>query len=142
MKEGIAGEAIYRKDYEAYAWNVAKLDLHFDIGTETTVVSASMNFQLKNDEDGPQDIVLNGSDLELISISLNGRDLKDDDYMIEGETLTIPNAPQSSKLETEVRIHPATNFAFEGSMFQETFCSRNVKHRVSEKSPGFQIDQM
>ena len=48
MKEGIAGKAIYRKDYEAYPWNVIQLDLHFDIAAETTVVCASMNFEQKH----------------------------------------------------------------------------------------------
>jgi aminopeptidase N len=114
MKEGTAGKAIYRKDYTAYPWNVVHLDLHFDIGAETTVVRAGMEFQQKNAGEGPQDIVLNGSDLELLSITLNGQVLTDSDYSIEGERLTIPAAPQTSRLETEVRIHPASNFAFEG----------------------------
>jgi aminopeptidase N len=114
MKEGIAGKAIYRKDYVAYPWDVIQLDLYFDIVAEMTIVRAGMKFQQKNIDDGPQDIVLNGSDLELISISLNGQALNGSDYVIEGETLTIPAAPQSSTLETEVRIHPATNSAFEG----------------------------
>jgi aminopeptidase N len=114
MKEGTAGKAIYRKDYTAYPWNVVHLDLHFDIGAETTVVRAGMEFQQKNAGEGPQDIVLNGSDLELLSITLNGQVLTDSDYSIEGERLTIPAAPQISRLETEVRIHPASNFAFEG----------------------------
>jgi aminopeptidase N len=114
MKEGTAGKAIYRKDYTAYPWNVVHLDLHFDIGAETTVVRAGMEFQQKNAGEGPQDIVLNGSDLELLSITLNGQVLTDSDYCVEGERLTIPAAPQISRLETEVRIHPASNFAFEG----------------------------
>lgn len=113
MKEGIAGKAIYRKDYTAYPWKVNYLDLYFDIGVETTTVVAEMDFQLKDDATA-QDIVLNGSDLELLSITLNGRALDAGDYSIEGETLTIPGAPPHSVLKTEVRIHPASNSALEG----------------------------
>ena len=29
MKEGIAGKAIYRKDYAAYPWEIGQLDLYF-----------------------------------------------------------------------------------------------------------------
>jgi len=114
MKEGIADKVIYRKDYTAYPWDVSHLDLHFDIGMKTTVVRAQMEFQLKAGINPPHRIVLNGSDLELISITLNGRVLTHSDYSVEGETLIIPDAPQNSVLKTEVRIHPANNSALEG----------------------------
>ena len=114
MKDGIAGKTIYRKDYTAYPWDIDQLDLHFDIGLETTVVRAEMEFQLVDAGSAPQDIVLNGSDLELVSITLNGRVLTADDYVVEGETLTIPAAPLKCVLQTEVRIHPASNSALEG----------------------------
>ena len=114
MKEGIAGKAFYRKDYSAYPWKVNYLDLYFDVGIETTTVVAEMDFQLKDGAAAAQDIVLNGSDLELISITLNGRALGAGDYSIVGETLTIPGAPVHSVVKTEVRIHPASNSALEG----------------------------
>ena len=114
MKEGLPGKSIYRKDYKAYPWDVTKLDLYFDIGRESTAVRAEMEFQLKNKESTTQDIVLNGSNLELLSLSVNGRLLSDDEYVINGETLTIPDAPRKSVLKSEVRIHPASNSALEG----------------------------
>ena len=114
MKEGMAGKTIYRKDYTAYPWDIGQLDLHFSIGAEVTVVCAKMNFQLKSGAHSPHDIVLNGSNLHLVSIKLNDRELSTDDYVIEGETLTIPGAPESSVIETEVKIHPSSNSALEG----------------------------
>ena len=114
MKEGVSGKAIYRKDYTAYPWNVTYLDLHFDIGAEITTVRAEMEFMLKEGDDSSKDIVLNGSDLELVSISLNDRVLGADDYIIEGESLTIGGAPRKSVLKTEVKIFPAKNSALEG----------------------------
>jgi aminopeptidase N len=114
MKEGIAGKAIYRKEYMAYPWDVKQLDLHFDIGREVTTVHAEMEFQLKNSSGTKQDIVLNGSDLELVSLMLNGRLLSEAEYTVEGESLTIPGAPPNSVLKTEVKIHPSTNSALEG----------------------------
>ncbi|MBT8068914.1 MAG: aminopeptidase N [Gammaproteobacteria bacterium] len=114
MKEGVSGKAIYRKDYTAYAWKVEYLDLHFDIGVEITTVRAEMEFTLKEGKGSTQDIVLNGSDLEMVSISLNDRALGANDYVIEGESLTISGAPRRSVLKTEVKIHPASNSALEG----------------------------
>jgi len=114
MKQNQAGEVIYRKNYTAYPWNVMRLDLHFDIGTETTTVHAEMEFQLKDDDQGPQDIILNGSNLQLVSLTLNHRTLDENDYTVDGEKLTISNAPAHCVLKTEVLIHPATNSALEG----------------------------
>ena len=114
MKEGIAGKTIYRKDYAAYPWVVRHLDLHFDIGIETTTVRAEMEFQLKEGAGSSKKIVLNGSNLQLVSLTLNDRALDGDDYCIEGETLTIPDAPQHSVLKSEVIIHPGSNSALEG----------------------------
>ena len=114
MKEGMAGKTIYRKDYTAYPWDIGQLDLHFSVGSETTVVCANMDLQLKCGVSSPQDIVLNGSNLKLTSIILNDRVLTTEDYVIEGETLTIPDAPQNSVIKTEVEIHPESNSALEG----------------------------
>ena len=114
MKDGKPGKSIYRKDYTAYAWDVRQLVLHFDIGRESTTVRAKMEFWLKEGSKAPADIVLNGKDLQLLSLSLNGRPLNKADYAIDGERLTIPSAPAKSVLESEVKIHPAKNSALEG----------------------------
>jgi aminopeptidase N len=114
MKDGAAGKMIYRRDYTPYPWDVSRLDLFFDIGRETTLVRAEMAFQLKDDSVASGDIVLNGHGLELVSLSLNGRQLVEGDYVVEGESLTIPDAPPVSVVKSEVRIHPASNSALEG----------------------------
>jgi aminopeptidase N len=114
MKDGLSAKSIYRKDYSAYPWEVNQLDLYFDIDSECTTVRAEMGFQLKDAQKEKHDIELNGSELEMVSLTLNGRSLSDDDYEIKGETLTILDAPRDSVLETEVKIHPASNSALEG----------------------------
>ncbi|MDH3903208.1 MAG: aminopeptidase N, partial [Xanthomonadales bacterium] len=121
MKEGISGKSIFRKDYIPYPWDVNNLDIHFDISSDTTTVSAEMELQLKDASKVSQDIVLNGDDLQLVSMSLNGRALNNDDYAIEGETLTIFDAPPKSVIKTEVRIHPASNSALEGLYLSGSF---------------------
>jgi len=114
MQECKADKAIYRKNYLAYPWHVKQLDLRFVIAAEATVVFAEMAFEWSEDVGGAREIVLNGSDLELVSLSLNDRVLTENDYVIEGESLTIHDAPRTSVLKTEVHIHPAANTALEG----------------------------
>ncbi len=114
MKQTVAGEVIYRKNYTAYPWNVKRLDLHFDIGPEATTVHAEMEFQLKDGKHGPHSIILNGSNLQLLSLAVNDRLLNEGDYVVVGETLTILDAPATCVLKSEVLIHPAANTALEG----------------------------
>jgi aminopeptidase N len=121
MKDGLSANSIYRKDYTVYPWDIDQLDLYFDIGSESTVVRAEMEFHLKDEEKETQDIVLNGSDLQLVSLSLNGRLLSNDDYAINGETLTVPDAPRKSVLKTEVKVLPASNSALEGLYLSGAF---------------------
>ena len=114
MKKSEASDIVYRKNYTAYPWDVKRFDLHFNIGAEMTTVLAEMEFQLKESGGSPEDIVLNGSDLQLVSLVLNDRTLDENDYSIEGEKLIITGAPPRSVLKTEVLIHPAANTALEG----------------------------
>lgn len=114
MKDGNPARIIYRKDYVAYPWQVHKTRLRFEIAAETTTVHAQMEFEWQGTEQQERDIVLNGSELDLQSIHLNDRQLGVDEYQIEGETLTIKNAPAQSVINTQVLIHPASNTALEG----------------------------
>ena len=114
MKEGSPARTIYRKDYVAYPWHVQNTRLRFEIGAETTSVHAQIEFEWKGDEHAEKDIVLNGSELNLVDLYLNDRLLSVDDYKIVGEKLTIPNAPPVSVVKTTVLIHPAANTALEG----------------------------
>lgn len=114
MKEGSPARTIYRKDYVAYPWHVKNTQLRFEIGLETTTVHNEMEFEWKGAEQREQNIVLNGSQLQLLELALNGEVLSADDYVIEGETLTIKNAPSLSVVNSKVLIHPAANTALEG----------------------------
>ncbi|MCW8926147.1 MAG: aminopeptidase N [Xanthomonadales bacterium] len=114
MKEGIASDAKYRNDYTAYPWDISHLELHFDIAAKTTIVTAEMEYLLKDSAADSADLVLNGSGLKTLDIELNGKMLAADDYVIEGESLTISSAPRRSVLKTKVEIHPGANSALEG----------------------------
>jgi aminopeptidase N len=121
MRDGTPGKSIYRKDYTAYPWSIGQLDLYFDLDIETTTVQAEMAFELKDKTKASGDIVLNGQGLELVSLSLNGRLLGEDDYVVAGETLTIHGAPSRSVLKSKVKIHPASNSALEGLYLSGAF---------------------
>ncbi len=114
MKQTASDQAVRREDYVPYPWDVKALDLQFDVGLETTTVDARMVFELKDPAAPAADIVLNGSDLQLVSLALDGDALGEADYTIDGEELVIPNAPRHCELTSTVRIRPASNTALEG----------------------------
>src|SRR3546814_4125929 len=59
-------------------------------------------------------LVLDGQQLELLSIKLDDTDLNPLDYQLDGSHLTLqPKAPAFT-VDTTVRIHPETNTALEG----------------------------
>ena len=114
MKDGSPARVIYRKDYVAYPWHLINTHLLFEIDLDVTIVHATMEFEWQGEDQQAQSIVLNGSQVELLSLHLNDRLLTADDYSIEGETLTIKDAPSTCVLKSKVRIHPAANTALEG----------------------------
>ena len=114
MTKRTAADTIYRKDYRPYPWKLARVELFFDIGDPETRVRAILDFESRDASDPPGSIVLDGCELELRSISLNGKPLGEDRYRFEGEQLTIVTDEQRVRLETEVAIRPRENTALEG----------------------------
>jgi aminopeptidase N len=105
----------YLKDYKPYPFRVRQIDLTLELDPETTRVQAMIQFE-RNPEssENTNTLVLNGRDLKLLSILLDGTALPTDRYSVTPEYLTIPNCPDSFSLETEVEINPKANTSLEG----------------------------
>ena len=114
MKKGVSSRAVYRKDYAPYPWTLESVSLHFSIEASATLVRCKMLLQQNNGLEEPAPLVLDGKDLELKSISIDGVALDSSRYRIEGEHMIISGLPPSCVLESEVLINPAANTALEG----------------------------
>ena len=116
MKEG-QPRAIYLKDYKVPPFLIDETILHVDIHDEETVVTATLKVR-RNPEAAPEDSInleLNGSkDLNQQSITIDGRELTDNEYQIDDETLSVFEVPESFELTTRVGIRPQDNTALEG----------------------------
>src|SRR5690625_1787563 len=97
-------------DYQPPAWRVDKVELTFDLDISHTDVRAKL--LLKREGDGP--LTLDGEELDLASLALDGRELAADEYTYDGTTLTVPGAADGTTLETHVRLDPSANTALEG----------------------------
>lgn len=104
-------QTIHRKDYRKPDYRIETVDLEFDLQPEATAVKATL--ALKAETAGAP-LVLNGEDLELLSIAIDGRKLAAGDYTTDAESLTIPNPPAAFRLEIVTRINPKGNTQLSG----------------------------
>jgi len=107
--------AIYLKDYQAPAYWVDQVELEFDLAAQTTRVSARLHLR-RNPDTAAADtpLVLDGQELNLLSVAIDGQPLAAAEYQLGDEQLIIPGVPASFVLETLCEIRPEQNTALEG----------------------------
>ena len=108
-------EITYLKDYQPPLFWIDKLDLTIDIFEDVTTVHSKLKVR-KNPEAPPSsnDLVLDGKNIELVSISRDGSNLTKDCYKKEEETLTVLRNPKTFLLEITCKIKPQENTSLEG----------------------------
>jgi aminopeptidase N len=114
MKHGSRSTAVYRKDYTPFPWDLQQARFHFEIGEDATRVRSELHFQRNPDAEKVTDIQLNGQDMELVSLALDGRELGPGAYERTADELIIHQAPDRGRLDVEVLIRPQDNTALEG----------------------------
>ena len=102
----------YLKDYTPPDYKIGRVDLLFDIHPGTTTVTARTVFQRTNP--AIKNLILDGQNLTLKSVSLDGTKLPKDRYTVDADTLVILDTPDSFTLEVVNDIAPEKNTALEG----------------------------
>lgn len=111
--------AIRLQDYQPPAWQVSRVRLHVDLHDDHSEVTAWL--QLERRTAGP--LVLDGRELELRSVQVDGQDWPH--YQQTGDGLTLEQVPDRFELRTVVRIHPERNTSLEGLYRSRTmFCTQ------------------
>jgi aminopeptidase N len=100
-------KAIHLKDYAPPAFRVETVELDFDIREDHALVTAKL--EMIRSGQGP--LVLDGEELELVSVSVNGAPAR---HEVTAETLTVHDVPDAFTLETVTRIVPQQNTKLEG----------------------------
>lgn len=104
-------EKIYLKNYTAPSFTISSTELFFNIQDHATRVKSRLKLEKKDPE---ALLELDGDELKLISIHLDGRPLSENEYRLSDEQLILPNLPKACVLEIEVEIQPHKNTALEG----------------------------
>ena len=113
MKEA-AHQAIQRRDYAPPAYRTERTALAFDLEDGQTTVRSRLQIRRAPDAEAAAPLVLNGQDLELLEVRLDGRRLSGNEYQIDDESLRIFGLPDAFELEVSTRIRPEENTALEG----------------------------
>ncbi len=124
MKES-SSDVIYLNDYQTPAYFVDTIELCFDLQEEFTLVTSKVAYTRNTDSNAATCLELDGEQLELTSIQLNGTDLTQEDYQQTKVGLQIDHVPDSFSLTIETRIYPHKNTALEG-LYQSSgnFCTQ------------------
>ncbi|MCX7979328.1 MAG: M1 family aminopeptidase, partial [Bdellovibrionaceae bacterium] len=104
-------QKIYLKDYRAPEFSVEFIHLDFDLHEECTLVKSHSRW--KTLRQGAV-LRLDGVDLKLLGIKLNGRELSEEDYELGPDHLSLVDLPEAFELEILTEIHPEKTTSLEG----------------------------
>src|SRR3954465_4013617 len=100
-------KAIHLEDYAPPAFRVETVELDVDIREDHAIVKANLAVT----RSGEGALVLDGDELELVSVKVNGAPVR---HEVTPETLTVHDVPDAFTLETVTRIVPQQNTKLEG----------------------------
>ncbi|XP_062146073.1 puromycin-sensitive aminopeptidase [Alnus glutinosa] len=104
----------FLKDYKMPDYYFDTVGLKFSLGEEKTIVSSKITV-FPRVEGSSSSLVLDGKDLKLVSIRVNGKELKEGEYQLDSRHLTLPSPPSGTfTLEIVTEIYPQKNTSLEG----------------------------
>src|SRR3954468_4734811 len=115
--------AIHLKDYRAPDFQISKIDLDFVLEPDATRVAAKT--QVKRTGDKAMPLALNGEQLKLAALRIDGKDVPKERYRVNDETLTIEAVPDEFTLDVFTEIAPTANTSLEGLYLSKgIFCTQ------------------
>ncbi len=102
-------------DYRPPHFCVDHIDMTLELEDLDTRATAILHIRRNPEADGTDAaLVLDGRDLELISVELEGKPLAPEEYRVDKETLILAEVPDAFALKTVALIRPAANTSLEG----------------------------
>jgi len=110
-----AHRTVYRKEYTAPDYRIDSIDLRFELGEEVTIVTSRMAVRAADDlVAGTRPLILNGKNLTMRALTLDGEALGRSRYSVTDELLTLHDVPAVFTLEVTTELRPQDNTALEG----------------------------
>lgn len=121
-----APSTIYLKDYQPPMYLIENAKLHFELHESQTIVTSNLKVKLNiENNQSTKKLVLDGQNLELLSVKLDGNILSKADYTLDNEQLILSSIPDSCEVEIHNKINPEGNKALEGLYLSSgMFCTQ------------------
>lgn len=116
---------IQLKDYRPFPYSILQTQLVFDLDKSKTLVKSKLEFVLNDGIEAPKLVELDGENLDIVNIKIDGEPLTVSDYFYSENILRF--APPSDKFifEAEVAISPEANKALSGLYLSgEVLCTQ------------------
>jgi len=118
-------QAVFLKDYRVPDYLISKTELHVDIYDGYTLVTSNLSLSLNPAALPVAQLTLQGTDLELVSIAIDGKLLSEEQYVFGDESLTIKHTPAQFLLTCVTKIYPEKNTSLEGLYKSRTmYCTQ------------------
>lgn len=115
----------YLKDYRAPDFLIETTALRFRLHEDHALVTARLTLRRNAGVNPDVALELDGQDLALLSLHIDGRELASEEYLQTAEGLRIAMVPDCFVLECETRILPQENRSLEGLYkSRNMFCSQ------------------
>ena len=116
MRDGHPNTPVTRlADYRPPAFLLRHTHLDVDIHEGRTTVTAELQlYRNPARQDRPDELQLNGRELALVSLFVDGRQLHGEQYRLDEDSLSVPGVPDEFTLKSVVHIEPERNTALEG----------------------------
>ena len=139
MKEGHP-QPVYLKDYTPPPYLITHVHLAFQFGEESTVVTSKLQVVRNPDMAGSDTaLVLDGENLELNHVELDGNACLPDSSTQTSRTLLIPEVPAKFELGIQTTITPQTIPPWKACTNPAGISVPNAKPRDFGRSPIFWI---
>ncbi|MBZ0217004.1 MAG: aminopeptidase N [Fimbriimonadaceae bacterium] len=120
-------QAIFLKDYCPPAFLITSVSLNIDLDRTATRVRSVLEIRPNDNHDGSNaPLVLDGEDIELVSLKLNGSDLPRNAYTLGDRNLSVTTLPPGAfTLEIETKCDPSANTQLSGLYISNgVFCTQ------------------
>jgi len=114
MKNPAAPKTIYLKEYRQPNYWLDEVALRFELGDQATRIYSELQIRRNDSVTDNVPLWLDGEELELKSLAIDGRRLAENEYQISENGLTIHSPPESFLLQIETQVYPQNNTSLEG----------------------------
>lgn len=125
MTQLLQPKTIYRQNYKAPEFSISQVHLDFHIHSESEVVVVNTMTLQRVTKGSTTPLVLDGQEMELLEVTLDGKLLSPQEYTVTDESLEIPHTTDAFNLIIRNKINPKANTLLSGLYFADgLFCTQ------------------